>query len=80
MNSMIMNPMFVTIIRNTSRVTYNPIYDPPVCCICLDTVQCDKHQCLECGHFTHVACIKKWKKKSKNKSCPTCRTKIKLKT
>lgn len=69
---MIINPLFVT-------VKYNPIYVIPRCCICLENVTTNKHQCGVCSHFTHIQCIKKWKKKSKNKRCPTCRSKIKLK-
>ena len=75
MNTMMVNPMFVKV----CQYTCNPIYVVPVCCICLETVQKARHQCVVCGHFTHLKCIKRWKSKSKTKSCPTCRTKLKLK-
>ena len=54
-HKMIINPLFVTI-------KYNPIYVIPRCCICLENVTTNRHQCGVCSHFTHIQCIKKWKK------------------
>ena len=80
---MIVNPLFVTVHRQGSRMTYNPIYDCPVCTICFEPAReparQKRHQCPTCKHFAHVKCLKTWKKKSKKFTCPTCRCKVKLK-
>ena len=79
MNTVVINPLFVSIVTGSNKITRNPIYEIPICCICFEKVQENRHQCTVCSHFTHIKCIKKWKKTSKKKTCPTCRTKIKLK-
>lgn len=75
----IINPMFVKIKTKQKQTTYNPLYEIPVCCICLEIIVENKHTCKVCNHFTHKECITKWKKISKKKLCPICRRKIKIK-
>jgi hypothetical protein len=79
MNTLVVNPLFVTVHRNYSKVTYNPIYEFPICSICLEIVEHSKQQCLVCKQITHTICMFKWKKECKKLTCPTCRSEVQLK-
>lgn len=50
------------------------------CQICLTEMQKedDLHRCHKCKKFYHVDCIKIWKERAVNASCPNCRCEIKF--
>jgi len=78
MSTMVVNPLFVKVLRNISEVTYNPLYTTPSCSICLELVEGKKHQCKVCKQFTHKTCMYKWQKECKKLTCPTCRSEIQI--
>ena len=47
----------------------NPLYIPPVCCICLEPIWSHATWCPHCKQCIHTACLEKWKKPT----CPLCR-------
>lgn len=56
-----------------SKITC-PQNDKRVCAICLESLANASATVGPCCHPLHTACLTLWLKKSRNRSCPVCRT------